>query len=148
MSTPRPSYRRLRGTVLLSRFGYCRGGTRPPDRGAAADEQKPEQKAKETPRKRVGAPPDAVDYCPAAVERAAKRGGTTAAADIKAGCPIILYYGKPWSVGKPLVDDGTALPVEIVGGCDAAAAFVAEVAAYNAAIRDWHARKKRPAPKG
>lgn len=54
---------------------------------------------------------------PAAVEAAGKRGSATAAADIQAGRPVVLYYGKPWSAGNPLVDDCTGLKVEVVGGC-------------------------------
>lgn len=50
------------------------------------------------PAKRVRDPEG--DDSPAAVERARKRGAATAAADIKAGRPVILYYGKPWPGGK------------------------------------------------
>ena len=39
-----------------------------------------------------------------AVKKARERGAATAARDIKAGRPVILYYGRPWSQGKPLVD--------------------------------------------
>jgi hypothetical protein len=59
-----------------------------------------------------------------------------------AGRPVILYYGKPWSGGKPLVDDATGLTVEVAGGCAVTKSFVAEVDAYNDAVRKWHAGAK------
>jgi hypothetical protein len=93
--------------------------------------------------KRVHAPELGGDDSDAAVEKAGKRGAETATADIKAGRPVILYYGKPWSAGKPLVDDGTGLKVEVVGGCGVTKAFVAEVDAYNATVRAWHAKQKK-----
>ena len=80
---------------------------------------------------------------PEAVMKAKERGAATAAADIKAGRPVILYFGKPWSQGKPLVDDATNLRVVVIGGCFASEAFVTEVGSYNAAIRDWHAKKPK-----
>ena len=43
----------------------------------------------------------------------------------------ILHYGKPWSQGKPLVDDESGLPVEIVAGCCVRPEFVEETDAYN-----------------
>jgi hypothetical protein len=94
------------------------------------------------PAKRVEAPAAGGDDTPAAVEQAARRGAATAAADVKAGRPVILYYGKPWSADKALTDDATGLKVEIVGGCAVSKAFAAEVDAYNAAVRAWHAAKK------
>jgi HEAT repeat protein len=72
-----------------------------------------------------------------------QKGRERAAADIKAGTPRILYYGKPWSLGKPLVDEASRLPVELVAGCDVMPEFVAETDAYNAAMRQW--AKSRPA---
>ena len=77
-----------------------------------------------------------------AVKKAKKRGAATAARDIKAGRPVILYYGRPWSQGKPLVDDATKLRVVVVAGCFVSEVFVAEVEAYNTAIHDWHDRNK------
>ncbi len=65
-----------------------------------------------------------------------QRGEARARADIATGKMRILYYGKPWSVGKPLKDDRTGLPVEIVEGCDVSAEFVAETDAYNAVMRE------------
>ena len=65
-----------------------------------------------------------------------QRGEARARADIAAGKMRILYYGKPWSVGKPLKDDRTGLPVEIVEGCEVSAEFVAETDAYNAVMRE------------
>ncbi|HOD84241.1 MAG TPA: hypothetical protein PKG77_22690 [Phycisphaerae bacterium] len=78
----------------------------------------------------------------------ADKGRARAAADIRAGRARILYYGKPWSQGKPLIDDQTGLPVEIASGCCVTAEFVAETDAYNAAMREWASRgpATRPTP--
>ena len=80
------------------------------------------------------------DNSPAALSAAKKRGAATAAKDIKAGTLRILYFGKPWSVGKPLVDDATGYRVQILGGCVVTSPFVAEVEAYNSAVRAFHAK--------
>jgi len=72
-----------------------------------------------------------------------QKGRERAAADIKAGTPRILYYGKPWSLGKPLVDEASGLRIEIAAGCCVMPEFVAETDAYNAAMRQW--AKSRPA---
>ena len=83
-----------------------------------------------------------------AVKAAKDRGAETAAGDIKGGKLRILYFGKPWSGGKPLVDESTGYRVQIVGGCVVSDSFVAEVDAYNRAMRDWHAKyKTQVAPK-
>lgn len=97
-----------------------------------------------TPQQRVGSPFGSGDRSPTAMERAAQRGAATAARDLAAGSPVILYCGEPWSAGKPLVDEATELPVEVVAGCNISEEFIAEVAAYNAAIREWHGEKQRP----
>ena len=80
------------------------------------------------------------DNSPAAVAAAKERGTATAAKDIKAGTLRILYFGKPWSVGKPLVDDATGYRVQILDGCVVTSPFVAEVEAYNSAVRAFHAK--------
>jgi hypothetical protein len=82
---------------------------------------------------------------PKAIAAAAEEGSAAAARDIKAGKLRVLYYGKPWSNGKPLVDDATGYPVEIVAGCSVSSAFVTAVEAYNRAIREEHARAGRVA---
>ena len=82
------------------------------------------------------------DNSPAAVATARKRGEETAAKDIKNGTLRLLYFGKPRSVDKALVDDSTGYRVMIVGGCVVSSAFVAEVEGYNAAMRQWHAKEK------
>ncbi len=85
---------------------------------------------------------------PQEVEAAKKQGAETAAQDIKAGVFRILYYGEPWSNGKPLVDDATGYRVQIVAGCSVSSCFVAEADAYNQAMRDWHAKfRPNSAPK-
>lgn len=97
---------------------------------------------------RIKSPPLSTDNSPAAVAAAKARGTTSAQADIAAGKPAIVYYGKPWSQGKPLVDDETGLPVEIAAeaGCEVTACFEAEAAAYNEAIRKWHAASATTQP--
>jgi hypothetical protein len=86
---------------------------------------------------------NAAERGPEAVLKAKERGAATAAADIKAGRPVILHYGRPWSNGKPLVDDATNLRVVVVAGCSVSEVFVTEVGSYNAAIRDWCAKKPK-----
>ena len=66
----------------------------------------------------------------------ADRGIDRARRDIAKGNVRILHYGKPWSVGKPLVDDTSGLPVEIVEGCSVTAEFVQETDAYNRTMRE------------
>lgn len=78
---------------------------------------------------------------PDAVAVSKKRGAATAAKDIEAGTLRILYYGKPWSAGKPLVDDATGFRVQIIGGCASSEPFRAEVEAYNSIMRAFHAKK-------
>ncbi len=55
--------------------------------------------------------------------------------DIKNGTIQIQYYGKPWSVGKPLIDDETGLPVKIIEGCVVTKEFQEEIDAYNTLMR-------------
>ncbi len=83
------------------------------------------------------------DNSPAAVAK--ERGTATAAKDITAGTFRILYFGEPWSVGKPLVDDATGYRIQIIGGCVVTTLFVAEVEAYNSAMRDFHAKHNKTA---
>jgi hypothetical protein len=88
----------------------------------------------------ISSPDISADNSPAAVAAAKERGAATAAKDIKAGTLRILYFGMPWSGGKPLVDGKTGYRVQIVGGCDVTEPFVAEVEAYNRAVRAFHAK--------
>jgi hypothetical protein len=85
------------------------------------------------------------DNSPAAVAAAKERGAAIAAKDIKAGTLRILHFGKPWSVGKALVDDATGYRVQILGGCVVTSPFVAEVEAYNSAVRAFHAKNSSTA---
>lgn len=62
-------------------------------------------------------PAIATDNSPAAISAAKERGAAAAAKDINAGTLRILYFGKPWSVERPLVDDATGYRVQIVDGC-------------------------------
>lgn len=95
----------------------------------------------------IASPAISNDRIEEAIEAAEKRGSESAARDIKAGTLRILYFGEPWSPKKPLVDDETGYRVQIVAGCVVSEAFVAEVEAFNHAMRDWHARDTNaPAP--
>jgi hypothetical protein len=80
------------------------------------------------------------------IEVARRQGAATATKDIKAGVFRILYVGKPWSRGKPLVDEATGYRVQVVGGCTVTKAFATEVTAYNKTMRDWHAKAKEKEP--
>lgn len=78
------------------------------------------------------------DKNPNAVSAAKELGSAAAAKDIKKGVFRILYFGQPRSADKPLVDDVTGYRVQIVAGCTVSSPFVAEVEAYNDAMRDFH----------
>ena len=80
---------------------------------------------------------------PKDIEAAKLQGAATATKDIKAGELRILYFGEPWSNGKPLVDKATGYRVQIVAGCLVTSQFVAEVDAYNKTMRDWHTKTKK-----
>jgi hypothetical protein len=82
---------------------------------------------------------------PEVVKAARERGAASAAQDIAAGNLRILYYGKPWSQGKPLVDDATGYRVMILTGCIVSEPFTAEVNAYNDAMRAHRGRAVAPA---
>lgn len=66
-----------------------------------------------------------------------EEGRKCALSDIKAANPRILYYGQPWSFGKPLIDDATGLPIRVVAGCVVTSEFSREVDAYNTTVREW-----------
>jgi hypothetical protein len=83
---------------------------------------------------------------PEAIAAAKKLGKQSAQRDIKAGAFRILYYGKPWSTGKPLVDETTGYRVQIIAGCSVSEPFIAETAAYNQTMRDWHSKTTRGGP--
>ena len=97
--------------------------------------------AEEKPVTRVSSEQISADNSPEAIARAVENGVRSAKRDIMAGDPVILYFGKPWSAGKALIDDSTKLPVEIVGGSAVSSCFVQEVTAYNKTVRAWHAEK-------
>ena len=73
----------------------------------------------------------------------ALKGIMRAKKDIAAGKMKILYYGKPWSHGKPLIDDESGLPVEIVAGCCVRPEFVEETGAYNKTMRQEMKNKNK-----
>lgn len=65
----------------------------------------------------------------------AQSGRTFAEADIKSGINRILYYGKPWSAGKPLIDEDTGYPVHITAGCVVTKDFMLLVNEYNLTMK-------------
>jgi hypothetical protein len=77
-------------------------------------------------------------------ESAREWGIQKAKEDIASGKRRIFHYGKPWSVGKPLKDDRSGLPVEIVAGCKVTEDFVKRVRAYNETMRA--SAKESPEP--
>ena len=74
--------------------------------------------------------PDSVIATPA------KLGREFAETDRGSGIIRILYYGLPWSDGKPLIDDETGYPVTIIGGCIVTKDFTILVNEYNLAMRE------------
>ncbi len=75
----------------------------------------------------------------------ARKGELRAQRDVAAGKQRIFHYGRPWSEGKPLVDDATGLPVEIVAGCDVTREFREETDAYNETMAASAAGSSLPA---
>lgn len=65
----------------------------------------------------------------------AELGRKYAQTDLESDFPRILYCGRPWSAGKPLIDDETGYPVTITAGCVVTPEFVQFVDAYNATVR-------------
>ena len=74
---------------------------------------------------------------PAQMRSPEETGRERAAEDIRAGKERVLYYGKPWSAGRPLIDEASGLPVEVLAGCVVTPDFAAETDAYNAVMRQW-----------
>ena len=70
-----------------------------------------------------------------AVPTPTQSGRTFADADIKSGINRILYFGLPWSAGKPLIDKDTGYPVYIAAGCLVGKDFTLLVSAYNLTMR-------------
>jgi len=82
------------------------------------------------------------DNSPTAIATARKQGAETAAKDIKNGTfRILKRSSKPSTEGETLVDRRTGYRVLIVGGCNVTAPFIAEIAAYNSAMQQWHAKE-------
>jgi hypothetical protein len=96
-------------------------------------------------RSPIKSPQISTNNSPAAVAAVKNQGSRTAPEDIDAGILQILYFGKPWSQGKPMVDEATGYRVQIVGGCVVSRSFVAEVEGYNNTMRDWHTKTKKKA---
>jgi hypothetical protein len=72
----------------------------------------------------------------------AKTGRAFAEADIGSGINRVLYYGPPWSDGKPLIDNETGYPVTVISGCIVTKAFTLLVEEYNLAMREHFQKKK------
>jgi hypothetical protein len=69
-------------------------------------------------------------------EAPAREGRMYANADIHRGLTRILYFGKPWSQGKPFIDDETKYPVVIASGCVVGQDFVSFVNEYNRTMKE------------
>jgi hypothetical protein len=59
--------------------------------------------------------------------------------------PAAVAAAKPWSADKPLVDDATGYLVQVLAGCVVTEPFVAEVEAYNIAVRAFHTKNRNTA---
>ena len=83
---------------------------------------------------------------PAAVATARSSGAAQAAADVASGRLEIIVYGEPIDPPSPPVsprDPDTGLPLRSIHNCTPTPAFEAYVAAYNHAVRDAHAKRKK-----
>lgn len=56
--------------------------------------------------------------------------------DVQGELRRILYCGRPWSDGKPLIDDETGYPVQIAAGCTVTNDLLRFVESYNSTLRD------------
>ena len=72
----------------------------------------------------------------------AKTGRAFAVEDMGSGINRIQYCGKPWSAGKPLIDDETGYPITIIAGCIVTKDFTILVNEYNLAMREHFRTKK------
>jgi hypothetical protein len=70
----------------------------------------------------------------------------SAISDAQAGEFRFLYFGKPLSASKSLVDETTGYRDQIVAGCDVSEPFIAEITAYNQTMRDWHSKEMKGRP--
>jgi len=75
------------------------------------------------------------------VKSPAELGRKFAEADIRQDIKRIFHFGKPWSNGKPLVDDVTGYPVTVTAGCLITNEFATTIREYNATMRK-HFQKK------
>ncbi len=82
-----------------------------------------------------------------AIKEPAKEGRMYANADIRRGLTRVLYYGPPWSQGKPFIDDDTKYPVMIADGCVVGKDFRSFVGEYNRAMKE-HFQKTAKRSKG
>ena len=75
---------------------------------------------------------------PKSIQEAKARGIRTAQKDIQDGILRILYYGPPWSAGKPLVDGETGYRIQLVSGCVVTELIRKEIDSYNLTMRDHY----------
>jgi hypothetical protein len=89
----------------------------------------------------VPPPRESESSSPFALVSARMRGARSAERDIRREVLRILDYGEPLPPGTGRRKDGvTGYPLESITGCAVTNRFVAEVDAYNKAMRDWHAK--------
>ena len=97
--------------------------------------------AKEPP---ISTPVIAADNSPVAVAAAKEIGLANARRDIAAGRLRIVFLSETSEIHGPLghFDRETGYPHYPIAACEATEAFLAEVEAYNEAMRKWHAEQK------
>ena len=88
--------------------------------------------------------PYSSDENPPAIDAAKKRGAVTAAKDIASGTFRILTWGEPTPPpAQTPVDDATGFRIHDLGTCGTSGPFLAELIAYDDAMREWHRTHKR-----
>jgi len=71
------------------------------------------------------------------INEPAELGRKYANVDIRSDTKRVLYYGAPWSQGKPLIDEATGYSITIAAGCTVTKDFVNFVEGYNEAVRAY-----------
>ncbi len=92
----------------------------------------------------ISTPVVAADNSPAAVAAAKEKGVASARRDIAAGRLRIVFLSETAFIWGPTghYDRETGYPHYPIAACEATEAFLAEVEAYNEAMRKWYAEQK------
>jgi hypothetical protein len=83
-----------------------------------------------------------------AIVKPAELARTHAAIDIRSDLKRVLYYGKPWSQGKALIDEETGYPITVAAGCAVTKDFVDFVEGYNATVREYFRKHETGSTRG